>query len=126
MNPPFFPAINVSAVWAVFGSNPVRVFPFGEAPKDTGKPYAVWQTVNGRPYNYLNEVPDGDDWLVQVDVYVESESPATAINQVTEGARVLRDALEPVAHITAWRGASREPTTKFYRYSFDVSFVTSR
>lgn len=130
MNPPFFQVINVPAVRAVFGTNPTRVWPFGDAP-DENPPrqvYAVFQTISGNPEQYINQVPDSDDWLVQVDVYVESATGRSdeAIDLVTNGARVLRDAIEPVAYITAWRTATREPGTRLYRYGFDVAFVTSR
>lgn len=128
MNPPFFQIVNVPAVQAIFGTKPLRVWPFGEAPEKETRPYAVFQTVSGSPENYLNEVPDVDNWTVQVDVYAEAEEgkQADAIALVSNGARVLRDALEPVAYITAWRGCTRESGTRFYRYSFDVSFVTPR
>ena len=63
---------------------------------------------------------------MEVDVYVASEDPSEGIALVTEGARVLRDALEPVAGILQWLGATRESATKLYRYSFVVKFVTAR
>jgi hypothetical protein len=125
VNPPFFPAVNVAAVQAVLGSNPLRVYPFGEAPQGEPRPYAVWQTIAGTPEAYLGDVPDNDAWLVQVDVYAESESPETGIRAVTEAARVLREALETVAYITSLRPFPREGT-RLYRYSFDVSFQTAR
>lgn len=121
MNPPFFATVNVSAVRAVFLEGSVlRVFPFGEAPQQVNKPYAVWQTISGSPENYLGDLPDMDNWVVQVDVYAKEVSDAN------DGAEALRDALEPVACITAWRGTSRETDTRLYRYSFDVEFFTSR
>lgn len=128
MNPPFFQIVNVPGVQAFFGTNPLRVWPFGEAPEKETRPYAVWQTVGGAPEAYLGQVPDSDDWLVQVDVYAEAEDgrQADAIDTVSNGAKALRDALEPVAYITAWRGCTREIGTRFYRYSFDVAFVTPR
>lgn len=121
MNPPFFTTVNVTAVRAVFleGSE-LRVYPFGDSPQNGNKPYAVWQTISGSPENYLGGLPDMDNWVVQVDVYAEEVSDAN------DGAEVLRDALEPVAYITAWRGTSREPETRLYRYSFDVEFQTPR
>lgn len=128
MNPPFFQIVNVPAVQAIFGAKPLRVWTFGEAPEKETRPYAVFQTIAGTPENYINQVPDVDSWTVQVDVYSEAVEgkQADAIALVTNGARVLRDALEPVAHITSWRGCSREAGTRLYRYSFDVAFVTDR
>ena len=40
--------------------------------------------------------------------------------------RALRDAVEPVAHIVAWRGESRDVDTRLYRYSFDVDWLVNR
>jgi hypothetical protein len=118
--PPFFPAINVASVWAVFGANAVRVLPFGEMPQGATKPYAVWQTVFGSPENYLGDVPRMDAWGIQVDVY------AKTIEACIQGATVLRDALEPVSHITSWRATLKEPATELYRMGFDVEFLSSR
>lgn len=126
MNPPFFPAINVATVHAVFGSSPVRVFPFGWTPDKPTKPYAIWQTTSGTPEAYINQVPDSDDWIVQVDVYVESEDPSYAGNLVMQGARVLRDELERVGYILNQFGPTRDPGTKDYRYTLIVAFVTGR
>jgi hypothetical protein len=121
MHQPLFATLNASsAVKAIFGSNPLRVYPFGEAPQGVTLPYVVFQTVAGSPENYLNQTPDMDAWTPQVDVYASTPTAAYA------GAQAVRDALEPVAHITAWRGESRDPDTNHYRYSFDVDFMTPR
>lgn len=113
-----------SAVTAVLGTNPVRFWPFGDAPEKTESgyalPYAVWQTVSGSPENYINQVPDLDAYTIQVDVYGLTGSSARA------AAKALRDAIEPHAHIIAWRGESREKDTKLYRYSFDVDWFVPR
>jgi len=42
-----------AGVIAVLGSAPQRLYPFGDAPQDGQKPYAVWQTIGGDPENYL-------------------------------------------------------------------------
>lgn len=106
---------------AELGSDPCRLYLFGEATTLTPeKPYAVWQIVGGDPFNYINQVPDIDGYAVQVDVYADTVSDAR------NAAEALRDAIEPVAHITSWRGEMRDPTTKDYRYSFDVDWLTPR
>lgn len=123
--PPVFTlAAASSAVTALLGSSPCRVWAFGLGP-DTPtefyqKPYAVWQQVGGLPENYLDRVPDADNWSVQVDVYAESIDQARAV------ALALRDAYEPHAYITNWNGESRDPDTKNYRVSFDVDFIVLR
>ena len=120
MKPPIFDIIKVvSAVTALLGTVPVRFFPFGQAPDEIEMPYAIWQTVSGSPENYLSGVPSIDGWLVQVDVYAKKGSTARNV------AEALRDAIEPEAYITAWRGESKEDDNIF-RYSFDVEFLTER
>lgn len=121
MYPPIFQVCSASAaVKALIGTNPVRLYPFDEAPQGVIYPYVVWQMVNGSPENYLGDRPDIDGYTTQVDVYADS---ATAARNV---AKALRDAIEPAAYITAWRGESKDEATKKYRYSFDVDWLTPR
>ena len=119
MYPPVFQTVATDpAVQAVLGIAPVRVFPFGQAPDEVAMPYCVWQTVSGVPANYLGNTPDMDEWLVQFDVYAETASSARG------AAEALRDAIEEVVYITAWRGESKEGGV--YRYSFDANFISQR
>ena len=121
MIPPIFATAAASpAVTALLGTTPVRFFLFGEATQDTPKPYAVWQRVAGSPENYLGTQPDIDNYYTQVDVYATTASSARAV------ADALRDAFEPVATIVSWGAESKDPTTKAYRSSFDVSWWTER
>lgn len=121
MYPPIFAVLNASAaVKALIGSGPVRAYPFGDAPQDVALPYVVWQTVSGSPENYINQVPDIDLFSLQVDVYAASSASARSV------AAAVRDAVEPSAHIVAWRGEGRDPDTKHYRYSFDVDWFVHR
>ena len=41
-------------------------------------------------------------------------------------ALALRDAIEPVAYITAWLGESIDPDTKNNRFSFQVDWIVLR
>lgn len=121
MYPPIFTiAAADSGVTTIFGSSPVRVYPFGGAPEGVSLPYCVWQTIGGSPENYVSNIPDIDMFLLQIDVY--SDTATSSRN----GAEALRDALEPYAHIVAWRGESRDKETQHYRYSFDINFITAR
>jgi hypothetical protein len=121
MYPPIFAVCSASsAVKALVGNSPVRLYPFGEAPQGVIKPYVVWQVIGGSPENYINQVPDVDYYSLQVDVYGDD---AASVRGVAEA---LRDAIEPVAYITAWRGESRDPETRDYRYSFDIDWHVLR
>lgn len=121
MYPPVFSVVAADAgVQSALGTNPVRVYPFGEAPDGVGFPYAVWQIVSGGPENYISNAPDLDTYIVQIDVYGLTPTGVRA------AAEALRDAIEPVAHIVAWRGESRDVESGSFRYSFDVEFMTDR
>lgn len=122
MAPPVFQVVApVAAVQSIFGSDPVRVWPFGEAPEGSRTyPYATWQTLYGNPLNKLSGTPDMDYHGAQVDVWAKS------LNDAREGAKALRDALEPHAYIVRWNGETRDKETRTYRYSFDVDFHTKR
>lgn len=121
MYPPIFTICAAdSGVQSVLGASPTRLYPFGEAPEGVALPYAVWQTIGGYPENYIGDNPDLDTFSVQVDVYAETCTSARS------GAEALRNALQGHAHITAWRGESRDAETRNYRYSFDVDFLIER
>ena len=121
MYPPIFSTVSsLSAVTSLLGSTPTRLYPFGEAPQDVAKPYAVWQIISGSPENLLGDAPDIDSYSVQVDVYAD-----TGV-EVRNVAQALRNAIQPVAHITAWRGESKEIETGLYRYSFDCDWWVQR
>jgi hypothetical protein len=112
-----------AAVQALLGANP-RFTPFGAAPQKGeplyGVPYAVYQTIYGSPENYLSQRPDMDNWGVQVDAYARTAPEANAV------AVALREALEGVAHVTAYNGDAKDAATGLFRYSFTVEFWTPR
>lgn len=126
MYPPVFATLkNDTAVAALLGGNPFRVFVPGEAPQgsspQTPQPtYLVWQIIGGQPENYVGDVPDTDTHTVQMDVYAAQLSDARAV------AKAVRDAIEPVAYVTGWLGESREVDTRLYRVSFQVDWITNR
>lgn len=121
MFPPIFQVCAANAaVKAALGSGPVRLFPFGEAPQNVAKPYAVWRQFGGLPENYLGQRPDLDTFRLQVDVFGTTGAAATA------AAKAIRDAIELRAHITRWGSAERDPSTANYRVSFDVEWLTRR
>ncbi|WP_028627656.1 tail completion protein gp17 [Metapseudomonas resinovorans] len=109
-----------AAVQVALGNNPVRLYPFGEAPQNVARPYAAWQGIGGAPENFLSQRPDIDRFAIQVDVYADTATAAR------NAAKALRDAIEPHAHITRWGGESRDPVTNHYRVSFDVDWWTPR
>ena len=121
MYPPIFEICSAHAdVQTNLGQTPCRLYPFGEAPQDVAKPYAVWQLVGGFPENYINDLPDIDSFTTQIDVYADKATTAR------DAAKALRDAIEPYAHVIAWGGESRDPDTDNYRFLFSVDWLVDR
>lgn len=115
--PPLFAVCAADAgVTALLGSGPVRLFPFGDAPENVAKPYAVYQVLTGVPENYLGEPPDMDEWNIQIDVYALSVSSAQAVQ------KALRRALEAHCHVTRLGGTGTEPNTQLKTTSLDISW----
>lgn len=121
MYPPVF-AVCYAAnpVKALLGTAPMRLFLFGEAEQGTQKPYAVWQVISGVPENFLNQAPDTDSFTIQIDIYADTAASARNV------AAALRNAIEPHAHVSAWRGESRDPETKDYRFLFEIDWIVQR
>jgi hypothetical protein len=124
MFPPVFDTVKAnSGVRSVFGNSP-RIYPHGMAPDKAspqyGVPYAVFQVIAGVPENYLGDLPDGDEYTTQIDIY------AATVADAARGAQALRDAIEPVAYVVGWRGQFKDVDTQLFRYSFDVDWMTSR
>lgn len=120
MDSPAFDLAKASpAVTALLGTPP-RFFDFGEAGRDAVAPYAVRQLIAGTPENYINQTPDGDSLVEQVDIYAGTMEEARAVRDA------LVAALEPAGHITSWNGKFKDVDTRLYRISFTVDFKTYR
>lgn len=121
MFPATFAALKAAAgVTAIFGTNPVRIYPQGEAPQGVALPYATQQLVGGTPENYLGDLSDMDSARVQFDVYAATASAARA------GAAAIRAALEGMGYVVSFNTDGRDPDTNNARYSFDMEFHTAR
>lgn len=122
MMPPVFAVLSASTpVTVLLGSPPnMRLFPFGEANQDTVKPYATWQLISGIPSNYINQLPDVDDFRIQIDIWAATMASALSV------AQAIRDAVEPHAHIVNAGNATRDTETRTYRYMIDAEFFTER
>lgn len=125
MFPPLFAILNASALaHTVFGTNPLRIYPIGEAPAKGAVgyalPYAVFQTVAGDPEQPLAGRPIEDYFRVQIDVI------ASTLTVARNGAKTIRDAIELDATVSSYNGERRDPDTGLAVYSFDVAFITPR
>jgi hypothetical protein len=120
MLPPIYTTLQASAtVRSLLGARP-RVYRFGEAPQDKAKPYVVWQVISGLPENTLGELPSIDRDSIQVDVYAKEDA------ECEEVARAVRDRMEEVTYMTAFRSPPREPETRLFRISMDFDYWLPR
>lgn len=122
MIPPLFTVLSGStAVKAMIGTPPnMRLYPFGQADQNTTKPYVTWQLITGLPANYLGQLPDIDDYRVQVDVWASTQANSIAV------ATEIRDAVEPHAYMINSGGTHKESETGSYRYMMEFQFFTDR
>lgn len=121
MYPPAFEIASADAgVQAVLGTSPVRFWPFGQAPQNETRPYAVHQLVYGSPENTLSCPPDIDNYGLQVDAYAKTASAARSV------AEALRNAFQLSANIVGYDGEDWESSTGLYRVGFTVEFWTNR
>lgn len=110
-----------SAVRAIFGTSPVRIYPIGDAPAkgepDYAAPYATFQTIAGSPENYLSGRPDAGEFREQVDVMAPTLSAARA------GAKAIMEAVELVAQVVSYNGNRKDADTQLRVYSFDIAWI---
>ncbi len=120
MIPPIYTTLQASStVRGIFGARP-RIFEDGEAPQGVATPYATWLVVSGVPENSLGESPSIERQGVQIDVWAATQAEATA------GAEAIRDQMETVTHMTAWRSPPRDESTRRFRRSMDFDYWLPR
>lgn len=121
MNPDLFPILMASsAVTALLGTTPLKVYPWGRAPQNVQVPYAVYGVYNGNPENYLDTIPDIDNKGTQVDIYDDDPLRCEQI------ATAIRDAVEPFAHMTSFSTPDRESETDYYSCRLEFDFWENR
>lgn len=120
MLPLVFPAIATSAVKAIVGTSPVRIYRHGQAPEDVIRPYITWFVVTGNPQNNLSDAPCADIDTVQIDCWSEGDT------QVETLALAVRAALDAAGHLNTTIIDGYETDTKLYRIGLQASFIKSR
>lgn len=117
MIPPIFSLIASNPlVTILLGTTPTRFFPWGKAPRDIVKPYAVYQVISGIPENNLSSSADIDCISIQIDIYGESAADALGV------AKNLRTVIESQATLTSYRDEGIDSDTNLYRWRLDVDF----
>lgn len=107
-------------VTGYLGTDPMRLFPFGQTPDAYTKPYATWQTISGTPENTLSAPPPVDHISVQVDVWADSAQDCWEI------ATAIRDVLELSAHMTYFGNTERATDARSYRQTLTFDFWLNR
>jgi hypothetical protein len=120
MLPPVFQTLKASTeIKAIVGTNPPRIWK-GTAPQrpqgTPQQPYITWMLISGVPELNLSDPPPADRQTVQVDCWHTTEAGAEAL------AELVRDTLEPVAHVTQYESFSQEPETLLHRFSITADF----
>lgn len=108
-----------TAVKALVGSNPVRVYRHGDAPENVAIPYYTWSATS-TPENQLDGVPFTDRHNVQLDAWSDDDAEAEAM------AIAARDAIEPHQHMTGFGPSGRDPETMRYRFTLNFTFWLDR
>lgn len=122
MLPPVFQTLKASAaVKNIVGQNPPRIYRHGAAPQGVDKPYITWSVVGAAPANNLTSTPPIDAYTVQVDCWHQTDAGIETL------AEAVRDAIEPVAHMTGIPVNQRELSdTKLYRIALQFDWWTPR
>ena len=112
-----------SAVVALLddGAGGIRLYPFGEAPKDAPYPYATWQNIGGLPANNVSDRPDADFFSIQVNVW------GVTSNQMWAVVRALQNIMEvDGCAIVRYGNTVKDAETKAFGYDFDADWITYR
>jgi len=121
MEPKIYPIINASApLKALIGSDPVRFFPWGQAPQNTEYPYVTYGSNGASPENYLDRVPDVDNISTQIDVWADKGSDCLQV------ATLIRDLIEPHGHMIGFGNTERDQETQAYRIRLQFDLFTFR
>lgn len=120
--PPVFQALKAAApVWAIVGGNPPRIYR-GAAPPElpATQPRVTWQLVSQAPHNHLSGLPPSDHCVVQVDCWHPEDAGVDRL------ATAVRDALEPLCHMTDVPVHEREAETRLWRIALQFDWIEYR
>jgi hypothetical protein len=120
MLPPIFALLKAApAVTNIVGANPTKVY-HRRAPQGTAAPYVVWFVVNDTPENNLSDPPPTDRVTLQVDAFTVANGNVDAL------ADAVRDAIEPLAHMTGRPIDQREDDTNLDRIGMQFDWWLNR
>ena len=119
---PVVPTLKLaSAVTALLGTNPLRVFE-DIAPHKTPRPYAVWSVVTANPENHLDCPANTDHVSFQIVVYDTNPGEASKIR------KAIRESLEHHCYVTGIHPNhfERIADTNIFGRGFDANWFLDR
>ena len=105
------------------GAGGIKLWPFGEAPKDppSSLPYVTWQNIGGVPNNNVSDRPDADSFSIQVNVW------GVTSNQMWAVVRALYNITEvDGCTVVRYGSTTKDAETKAFGYDFDADWITYR
>lgn len=121
MTVPFYRVAKASpAVLALLGDPEPRIYPWGENDDaERAYPYVTYRT-DLLPDNVLAGRACADEGQLSIDIWAESAQSAKAVRDA------LRNAIELNCYINTIRDMGRDPSTRTYRISMDMSWWVRR
>ncbi|MBS7835219.1 hypothetical protein J7620_09675 [Wohlfahrtiimonas chitiniclastica] len=95
-----------------------QIFSGGLAPLDGSLPYVTWQIISKVPTQTMGNKTKNNRSRIQFDIYSSDERQTLQIQ------KLFNQRLERIGYVLHSAGPMREPETKHYRISQDVSFIT--
>lgn len=77
-------------------------------------PFVSWQIIHGDAEQYLNDISDMDDVVVQIDIYAQKRTDTRLI------AQLLRKALFNHCYIESYTGTEKDFETNLWRVRLDT------
>lgn len=110
-----------STCTGLLGTDPVRFWPFGQAPQNEERPYAVHQLVSATPAGNVSGPSCVDAVSVQVDAYARDVAGARSV------ANAIAAAIDNYRGIvSSWNGEQIDQPTGLYRVIFTCDFFSKR
>lgn len=126
MLPDVFTLLATTAIKAIVGTNPARIYRHGKAPQGVTAPYITWFLISATPENTLSETPAVDQDSVQVNLWGKNDGSKASEDQLNALAVLVRDAIEEDHHITSVFNDDLDSTTERPRISFIYTDWKSR
>lgn len=118
MFPPVYEVLRPApGVGAVVGD---RIGAHGEIETSADRPYITWQIISGEPERGVDDLPDVDAIMTQINCWHGTDAGVRALAQAVVAA------VEPHAYVTGIPIDQREPDTRLYWIAIQVDWWVPR